>query len=67
LWILAGIFMPLPALAGALLLILNIVFILLFRQIINLPETGERSKHAFILLNSFSILVMIVLIAVFNL
>ncbi len=64
LWILAGIFMPLPALAGALLLILNIVFILLFRQIINLPETGKRSKHAFILLNSFSILVMIVLIVV---
>jgi protoheme IX farnesyltransferase len=67
LWILTGIFMPLPALAGSLLLILNIVFILLFRQIINLPETGKRSKHAFILLNSFSILVMIVLIAVFNL
>ena len=64
LWILAGIFMPLPALAGALLLILNIVFILLFRQIINLPETEKRSRHAFILINSFSILVMIVLIAV---
>ena len=64
LWILAGIFMPLPALAGVLLLILNIVFILLFRKIINLPETEKRSNHAFILINSFSILVMIVLIAV---
>lgn len=66
LWILAGIFMPMPALAGILLLILNIVFILLFRQIISLPETEKRSRHAFILINSFSILVMIVLIAVFN-
>lgn len=67
LWILAGIFIPLPAGAGALLLILNIAFIFLFRKIIRLPETEKRSKHAFILLNSFSILVMIVLIAVFNL
>lgn len=66
LWILTGIFMPLPAIAGALLLILNIAFILLFRKIINLPETVKRSNHAFILINSFSILVMIVLIAVFN-
>jgi len=62
LWILARIFMPLPPTAGALLLILNIVFILLFRKIINLPETEKRSKHAFILINSFSILVMIILI-----
>jgi len=67
LWILGAIFMPLPASAGTLLLILNIGFILLFRQIINLPETDNRSNHAFILINSFSILVMIVLIAVFNL
>ena len=66
LWILAGIFMPLPAIAGVLLLVLNIVFILLFRQIISLPETDKRSRHAFILINSFSILVMIMLIAVFN-
>jgi len=66
LWILTGIFMPLPAIAGALMLILNIAFILLFRKILNLPETGKRSTHAFILINSFSILVMIVLIAVFN-
>lgn len=64
LWILTGIFLPLPAIAGALLLILNIAFILLFRKIINLPETGNRSNHAFILINSFSILVMIVLIVV---
>jgi protoheme IX farnesyltransferase len=64
LWILACIFMPLPPLAGALLLILNIAFILLFRKIINLPETEKRSKHAFILINSFSILVMIILITV---
>jgi protoheme IX farnesyltransferase len=66
LWILAGIFMPLPAFAGALVLIFNIAFIILFRKIITLPETGKRSKYAFILINSFSILVMIVLIAVFN-
>jgi len=66
LWILTGIFMPLPAIAGVMLLILNIAFILLFRKILNLPETGKRSYHAFILINSFSILVMIVLIAVFN-
>jgi len=66
LWILTGILMPLPAVAGALLLVLNIVFILLFGKIISLPETEQRSKHAFILINSFSILVMLVLIAVFN-
>jgi protoheme IX farnesyltransferase len=66
LWILAFIFMPLPPLAGALLLILNIAFILLFRKIINLPETGKKSKRAFILINSFSILVMIILITVFT-
>ncbi len=41
LWVLTGIFMPLPAIAGALLLIFNIAFILLFRKIINLPETWE--------------------------
>ena len=64
LWILAGIFMPLPAIAGVLLLILNIIFILFFRQIISLPETEKMSRHAFILINSFSILVMIILIAV---
>lgn len=63
LWILGGIFMPLPAIAGAVLLILNIVFILLFHKVISLPETDERSKHAFILINSFSVLVMVVLIA----
>ncbi len=63
LWILAGIFMPLTVVASTLLLILNIAFILLFRKIINLPETDKRSKYAFILINSFSILVMIVLIA----
>jgi protoheme IX farnesyltransferase len=67
LWILVSIFMPLPVIAGSLLLILNIAFILLFRKIINLPETDKRSRHAFILINSFSILVMILLIAVFNL
>jgi protoheme IX farnesyltransferase len=64
LWILTGMFMPLPIIAGILLLILNFAFILLFRKIINLPETDKRSKHAFILINSFSILVMIILIAV---
>jgi len=67
LWILTGIFMPLPAAAGALLMILNIAFILLFRKIIHLPETEKRSKHAFILINSFSMLVMIVLIVIYNL
>jgi heme o synthase len=67
LWILGAIFMPVPASAGTLLLILNIVFIILFRKIITMPETAKRSEHAFILVNSFSILVMIVLIAVFNL
>ncbi len=66
LWILVGIFLPLPAFAGALLLILNIAFIFLFRKIISLPETEKRSKHAFILLNSFSIVVMVILIAVLN-
>ncbi len=64
LWILVGIFMPLPAVAGALLLILNVAFIFLFRKIISLPETEKRSKHAFILINSFSIVVMVILIAV---
>jgi protoheme IX farnesyltransferase len=64
LWILGGIFMSLPAYAIVSLLGFNIAFILLFRKILNLPETGQRSKYAFILINSFSILVMIILITV---
>jgi len=67
LWILVGLLIPLPAVANAMLLILNIAFIFLFGKIISLPESEKRSKHAFILLNSFSIVVMVILMAVFNL
>ena len=63
LWILTAISLPFPAPVAVLLLVLNIVFILLFRRIIQAPEAEQRSKNAFILINSFSLLVMIILIA----
>lgn len=63
LWILTAISLPFPAHAAVLLLVLNIVFILLFHKIIQAPEAEQRSKNAFILINSFSLLVMIILIA----
>ncbi len=62
LWILTAISLPFPAPVAVLLLVLNIVFILLFRKIIQAPEAEQRSKNAFILINSFSLLVMIILI-----
>jgi len=63
LWILTAISLPFPAPGAILLLVLNIVFILLFRKTIQAPGTEQRSKNAFILINSFSLLVMIILIA----
>ncbi len=63
LWILTAISLPFPVPVAVLLLVLNIVFILLFRRIIQAPEAEQRSKNAFILINSFSLLVMIILIA----
>jgi len=63
LWILTAISLPFPAPVAVLLLVLNIVFILLFRKIIQSPEAEQRSKNAFILINSFSLLIMIILIA----
>jgi len=64
LWILTAISLPFPAPVAVLLLVLNIVFILLFRKTIQAPGAEQRSKNAFILINSFSLLVMIILIAV---
>lgn len=64
LWILSAISLPFPAPVAVLLLVLNILFILLFGKIIQAPEAEQRSKNAFMLINSFSLLVMIILIAV---
>ncbi len=63
LWILTGIFMPFAVPVAILLLVLNIAFIIAFRRIIKASDTEARPKNAFILINSFSLLIMIILIA----
>ncbi len=62
LWILTAIFMPFRMPVAFLLLGLNIVFIIAFCSIIRSSDTEFRSRNAFILINSFSLLVMIILI-----
>jgi protoheme IX farnesyltransferase len=61
LWILLGIFMSIALPVAVILLVLNIAFIIAFRMIIRKSEV--RSGNAFILINSFSLLIMIILIA----
>jgi len=63
LWILTGIFMPFEPPVAILLLVLNIAFIAAFRRIILVSDAEGRSKNAFILINSFSLLIMLILIA----
>lgn len=64
LWILAGMFMPFKVPVAVLLLVLNIAFIAAFARIIKVSDAEGRSRNAFILINSFSLLIMIILIAV---
>lgn len=64
LWILTGIFKPFDLPVAVLLLVLNIVFIAAFRRVIKVSEAESRSRNAFILINSFSLLIMLILIAV---
>ena len=63
LWILTGIFMPFPVPVALLLLVLNIAFITAFRWVIKTSDNETIPKTAFILINSFSLLVMLILIA----
>ncbi|MFZ2285686.1 MAG: protoheme IX farnesyltransferase [Bacteroidales bacterium] len=63
LWFLTGIFMPFPLPVASLLLALNIAFIAAFVRIIRQPDAEFRSRNAFLLINSFSLLIMIILIA----
>lgn len=64
LWILTGMFMPFELPVAVLLLVLNIGFIAAFRRVIKVSDTEGRSRNAFILINSFSLLIMLILIAV---
>lgn len=63
LWVLSGIFMPFSVPVALLLLVLNIAFIAAFRRIIKASDSETRPKNAFILINSFSLLIMVILIA----
>jgi protoheme IX farnesyltransferase len=64
LWVLTGIFIPFELPVAALLLVLNVAFIAAFRRIIKVSDVEGRSRNAFILINSFSLLIMLILIAV---
>lgn len=64
LWILTGIFMPFELPVAVLLLVLNILFIAAFRRVIKVSDAEGRSRNAFILINSFSLLIMIMLILI---
>ena len=63
LWVLTVIFMPFSLPVSVLLLVLNIAFIAVFMRVIKTPNAEFRSRNAFILINSFSLLIMIILIA----
>jgi protoheme IX farnesyltransferase len=63
LWILAAIYNPFSSTAALILLLLNAAFIIAFARIIRAGFVGGRSKYPFIAFNSFSILVMLILIA----
>jgi protoheme IX farnesyltransferase len=64
LWVLTGIFIPFELPVAALLLVLNVAFIAAFRRITKVSDVEGRSRNAFILINSFSLLIMLILIAV---
>lgn len=63
LWILAAIHNPFSTTAALILLVLNAAFIIAFARIIRAGIQGRSSKYAFIAFNSFSVLVMVILIA----
>lgn len=63
LWILTAIFMPFSGTAALILLLLNAAFIIAFTGIIRTGLTGIQSKYAFVAFNSFTALVMVILIA----
>lgn len=63
LWILTGTLLTFGVPVAVLLLVLNIAFIAAFSRIIRVPDAKGRSGNAFMLINSFSLLVMIILIA----
>jgi protoheme IX farnesyltransferase len=63
LWILTAIYMPFSTTAAMILFLLNAAFIIAFAVIIRAGFVGVRSKYAFMAFNSFSALVMVILIA----
>lgn len=62
LWILAAIYMPFSHMAAIMLLILNVIFILAFAGIIGAGPDSPRSRFAFVAFNSFTAMVMLILI-----
>ncbi len=64
LWILTGMFIPFDVPVAVWLLALNIAFIAAFRRIIKASDSEVKPKNAFILINSFPLLIMLILIAV---
>lgn len=62
LWVLAAIYIPFSLTAAIILLMLNVIFILAFARIIRAGHDGPRSKYAFLAFNSFTALVMLILI-----
>lgn len=64
LWVLTGMFMPVKTEAGLVLLGLNVTFIILFYRIIFKGRQDEGLKSAFILMNTFTLLIMLTLIAI---
>lgn len=63
LWILSGVLVPVRAASAILLIGLNITFIILFYRVLFYREKEKGLIKAFILMNSFSLLIMIILIA----
>lgn len=62
LWVLTGMLMPVKTLAGLVLLGLNVTFIIMFYRIIFKGREDEGLKSAFILMNTFSLIIMLILI-----
>jgi heme o synthase len=62
LWLLIAIYMPFSSTAAMILFLLNAAFIIAFAGIIRAGFDSIRSKYAFMAFNSFSALVMIILI-----
>jgi len=62
LWLLTGLFLPFTTPVAVILLALNITFIIVFRKIIKASDAERMSRNAFILINSFSFVIMVILI-----